>query len=172
MRYLLVGNGPSEGCAVKAKHADEIIQINSFHHIQRIPLEKTSYVAITNMGSKATQQIITAAAKMHNTWTAHEYTHIEIKNLPWKMYAVPFFFTLQLERRLLELGMPPSCMPSTGMIAYHWLKWKLRRGDSLDIAGFTFEGWEGHPWAIEKTLVKGVYPLGYRGDPSYEKHVW
>jgi hypothetical protein len=70
---------------------------------------------------------------------------------------------------MIKLGMGPSCMPSTGMIAYHWLSQRLKPRDSLDIAGFTFEGWEGHPWKIEKTLVKGIYPPGYRGDPSYEK---
>jgi hypothetical protein len=26
--------------------------------------------------------------------------------------------------------------------------------------------WEGRPWEIEKTLVKGIYPPWYRGDPS------
>jgi hypothetical protein len=70
---------------------------------------------------------------------------------------------------MLRAGMPPGNMPSTGMVAYHWLLKKLAPGDSLDIAGFTFEGWNRHPWEIERTIIKGVYPPGYRGDPSYEK---
>jgi hypothetical protein len=50
--------------------------------------------------------------------------------------------------------MPPSFMPSTGMVAYDWLRRRLRTGDSLAVEGFAFQGWEGHPWQIESQLIR------------------
>ena len=78
------------------------------------------------------------------------------QSLPWPVEEISFISTLKLEYKLLKAGMKFGWMPSTGMIAYHWLRQKVERGDSLDITGFTFEGWGGHPWHIEKTMVVGV----------------
>jgi hypothetical protein len=51
-------------------------------------------------------------------------------------------------------GMPFRCQPSTGMVAYSWLRRRLRIGDSLAVEGFAFQGWEGHPWQIESQLIR------------------
>ena len=57
--------------------------------------------------------------------------------------CVSLLFTLRLERRMRRAGMPPSQMPSTGMVAHAWLADRLSRADQLHLIGFTHEGWEG-----------------------------
>ena len=61
------------------------------------------------------------------------------------------------------LGMAPACMPSTGMIAYDWVRRRLEAWDYLFTEGFTFEGWAGHPWAIERQLIKPIMEERARG---------
>jgi hypothetical protein len=198
MRYLLVGNGPSKDVEAKAKHAEAIVQINSCMHAARIPFGKTTHVFLVNtginacpptvkelMGKKELLPSITVVRSrnevfyylkgkligLRSQWHARDYIVNDAwRNLPWPTEEVSFKSTMKLEYKLLKAGMPVGWVPSTGMIAYHWLRQKLTSGDSLDITGFTFEGvFERHPWEIEKTLIKGIYPPGYRDDPSYEK---
>jgi hypothetical protein len=42
------------------------------------------------------------------------------------------------------------------MIAYDWLLQRLKPEDTLTIEGFSFEGWAGHPWAIEGQLIRAL----------------
>jgi hypothetical protein len=64
--------------------------------------------------------------------------------------------SLWLELKLRRRGMPPSFQPSTGMVAYDEITAQLGPLGELRLAGFTFEGWEQHPWEIERELVKEV----------------
>jgi len=74
----------------------------------------------------------------------------------WKVERVSFLSSVRLEFQLRQLGMRRASMPSTGMIAYDWLLQRLKPEDSLTVEGFTFEGWSGHPWAIESRLIKST----------------
>ena len=69
--------------------------------------------------------------------------------------TMSFLATLRLETRMREEGMTASMMPSTGMIAFDWVVRGMRPGDRLAIAGFSWEGWEGHPWEIERRIMRG-----------------
>lgn len=71
-----------------------------------------------------------------------------------RIHTVSCLYALRLELLLIEGGMPRSFMPSTGMIAYDWLRRRLRPGDSVAIEGFTFQGWHRHPWNVERQLVR------------------
>jgi hypothetical protein len=74
----------------------------------------------------------------------------------WKIGRVSFLSSLRLEWQLRQLGMRQASMPSTGMIAYDWLLQRLKPGDTITVEGFTFEGWSGHPWAIESRLIRAM----------------
>jgi len=74
----------------------------------------------------------------------------------WKVERVSFLSSVRLEFQLRQLGMRRASMPSTGMIAYDWLLQRLKPEDSLTVEGFTFEGWSGHPWAIESQLIRSI----------------
>lgn len=197
MRYLLVGNGPTNDVGVKAKHADAVIQINDCQHNDQAIAEKTRYIFVSNSGDTSlplldhilrhkysfpNAQIICARNPLYYTvkkWLLRLRGNSLVPNyeiLPaWERLTgrifVSFLQTMRLEFKLRKHGMAPSLMPSTGMIAYHWLCQRLEPADSLDLVGFTFEGWEHHPWDIERKLVKGIYYPGYRDDPSYEKRM-
>lgn len=67
--------------------------------------------------------------------------------------TISFRQSYNLERKMRSLGMPAHFMPSTGMIAYDWICKKMCKGDSLMLEGFTFEGWDRHPWEIEKKII-------------------
>ena len=82
-------------------------------------------------------------------------SYLKLANL-WRVKSVSFLFSLLLDIRLFRLGMPPSSMPSTGLIAYMWLRKRLCKNDTLKVIGFTFEGWERHPWDIERKLLTTV----------------
>ena len=56
----------------------------------------------------------------------------------WEVSTISFLSALRLDVTLVRLGMPPSWMPSTGLIAYSWLRKRLRKCDTLEIQGFTF----------------------------------
>ncbi|MCX8504560.1 MAG: hypothetical protein ORN52_11375 [Beijerinckiaceae bacterium] len=75
----------------------------------------------------------------------------------WPIKSVSLLSSVRLKYQMLRLGMPQASMPSTGMIAYDWLLRKLKPNDRLTVEGFTFEGWPGHPWAIERDLI---LPIG------------
>ena len=74
----------------------------------------------------------------------------------WPIESVSLSSSMRLEYQLRRLGMAQDAMPSTGMIAYDWLLQRLKPDDHLTVAGFTFEGWPGHPWEIERELVLSV----------------
>ena len=195
MRYLLVGNGPSTDIANKAKHADAVIQLNGCAHREAIAPEKMSHVCVVNTCDPANIERVVSMlrglelpAQTRIVFTRNHIFYwlkafagwLKLSDgvqyfLPFKIdlgragETVSLLDTCRLEFRMLRAGMPSGNMPSTGMVAYDWLSKKLRPGDSLDIAGFTFEGWNWHPWGLERTIIKGVYPPGYRDDPSYEK---
>lgn len=74
----------------------------------------------------------------------------------WKIERVSFLSAMRLEMQLRHLGMRHASMPSTGMIAYDWLLHRLKPEDTITVEGFTFEGWAGHPWAIESRLIRSM----------------
>jgi hypothetical protein len=76
----------------------------------------------------------------------------------WPLETSSFASTLRLEWKLLRLGMRKSSMPSTGMIAYHWLRERVTNTDAIILEAFTFHGWHIHPWPIEKQLVRPITP--------------
>jgi hypothetical protein len=74
----------------------------------------------------------------------------------WKVERVSFLSSVRLEWQLRQLGMRHASMPSTGMIAYDWLLQRLKPEDTITVEGFSFEGWAGHPWAIESRLIRSM----------------
>jgi hypothetical protein len=54
-----------------------------------------------------------------------------------------------------------------GMIAYDWLRRRLQPSDCLFTEGFTFEVWHGHPWAIEKQLIKPIMAMDGQDKPRH-----
>ncbi len=74
----------------------------------------------------------------------------------WRLGLVSPACSAALDALLTQHGMPPEHMPSTGMAAWFWLRRRLRPGDSINLAGFTHEGWFRHPWAIERALMRGL----------------
>ena len=105
----------------------------------------------------AAKRAFLQARSWHQTF--HDYQLTESwKSLvkTWPIERISAFAALRLERKMRRLGMDLESMPSTGMIAYDWLHRRLKPGDTLTVEGFTFEGWKGHPWAIESQLIRSV----------------
>jgi len=179
MHYLIVGNSQDADLS-GAAHADVTIQINDCRYADKLPLVRNQYIFLTNAGpysgsivdrlltrraSIPFAQIILARnplfyALKKRLLPRHRHRDYQLTwewdrlHKSWAARAVSCFSTLRLERRLVKLGMPPSFMPSTGMIAYDWVSRQLRGGDVLEVRGFTFQGWDQHPWEIERQLVK------------------
>lgn len=52
-------------------------------------------------------------------------------------------------------------MPSTGVFAVLYAINEISKdGDELNLIGFTFEGWRGHGWEIERALIQELAKLG------------
>ena len=63
------------------------------------------------------------------------------------------------ERCCAALGLDPAGgvddgRPSTGFVALAWYLDALAPGWRVVLHGFTFEGWEGHPWRCEREWVE------------------
>jgi len=71
----------------------------------------------------------------------------------WRVATMGFRETLKLETRMRHAGMPAAQMPSTGMVAFDWVQRRMQPEDRLELAGFSWEGWEGHAWQIERRLM-------------------
>jgi hypothetical protein len=184
--YLLVGNGPAPGLAAAVRKADAVVQINDCRHAQALP-PRTRYVFLTNSGPEVSRlvgclssyrredfpyaRIVLARnpafytlkqwllRAMNRHWRDYELSQAWTQLRPmWPIETVSFLSALRLDRQLRALGMPGGCMPSTGMIAYDWLSRRLDYDDTLAVEGFTFEGWEGHPWNIERQLIRARTP--------------
>lgn len=66
-----------------------------------------------------------------------------------------------LDRRLSALSSDPYICPSTGLIAIaHVLKSIAKKGDAVMIAGFSHQGWSGHPFAAERQLLDALETEG------------
>lgn len=72
----------------------------------------------------------------------------------FKLIEISLDFSAQLDKRLMALGMKEDQLPSTGLIAFEWIKTLMQPGDHLEPIGFTHQGWDGHPWTIEAQLVR------------------
>ena len=82
----------------------------------------------------------------------------------WSVKTMNFGASLGLDRLLRARGMAAHMMPSTGMIAFDWVRAQMRPEDLLRIEGFGWQGWEGHPWAIERAMMQAFLARqrGYR----------
>jgi len=181
--YLLVGNAPTATLAVAAARADVIVQINDCPHAAALPAARNHYIFLTNSGPNVSElvdrllsrrdyiphaRVVLARnptfymiktwllrLRRRSLWRDYQLSHTWRKLCGvWPVQKVSFFSTFRLEQKLIAMGMPPRCMPSTGMLAYDWLSRQLHPGDSIAIEGFTFEGWHQHPWQIESQLVR------------------
>ncbi|MDP9128067.1 MAG: hypothetical protein M3N08_07410 [Pseudomonadota bacterium] len=187
MRYLLVGNGPAPDIEAAAEQADVIVQINRCIHADRLPAERTRYIFLVNtdvnLSARVVDELYAARDSFKNVSIvrARNPTLYTFKKLLliaqgkgrwrnfrlspawkrlrklWPVQKVSLVSSFILEVEMSSRGMPLDFQPSTGLIAYRWLRARLKPGDSLDIAGFTFEGWDRHPWRIERQLVHPIY---------------
>jgi hypothetical protein len=64
----------------------------------------------------------------------------------WPSETISFYSSLRLEFKLHRLGKRPTLMPSTGLIAYDWLRRRWQDWDYIGVEGFTFVGWDFRPW--------------------------
>jgi hypothetical protein len=185
--YLIVGNGPTNDLSSVLKTYDQFIQINDCIHSAHLSDFRTRYIFITNSG-RVPSDVFNKLREKINGFTHTEVILVRnplfytLKSLvlrlagkrDWadfrtsavfdglkpkrKIRTISFFETLAIEIKLMRLGMRPSLMPSTGLIAYLWMMKRIMPIDTISLAGFTFEGWTGHPWDIEKAIVKPFKP--------------
>lgn len=180
MNYLLVGNGPTTNLGAVANKADVIVQINDCKYAAELPTFRKQYIFLTNTGPHVSSLVEKLLSRREHIPFARVFLArnpllytvrkcLSAADLRgdyrvsqawkqllgvWRTEAVSCWSTFRLERQLETLGMPANLMPSTGMIAYDWISRRLRCGDSLEVMGFTFEGWNRHPWEIERQLIK------------------
>lgn len=185
MRYFLVGNAPNCADAVvtNARHADVIVQCNGCTYAEFLPSAQVNYVFVTNTAPEpgtisAIERRLTSLRSLPvftstsivlcrnpHAYRLGKYVlragfhirkeSVELNRL-WPVRTVSFVSTVRLHMRLLRLGMRMSQMPSTGMVAYDWVRRRLRPTDSLLVAGFAHQGWPGHPWDLEREMIRPV----------------
>jgi hypothetical protein len=172
VRYLLVGNGDDDGITGKSANADVIIQFNRCRYMKVLDNAKTSYIFVVNTGGELSEILSSLPATARplmlsrnpmfynikktimKTTGRYGWHYFTVDSAPDGLETVSFIETAMLEWKLLRLGMRPGSTPSTGAIAYYWITRRMRAGDRVDIAGFTFTGWDRHPWEIERQFVK------------------
>lgn len=185
MRYLLVGNAPNCADAVvkMAEHGDAIVQCNNCAYAEMLPSVQHNYVFVTNTAPapemvRAIEKRLTSLRSLPvfastdivlcrnpYAYALGKYVFRERFDVYrcsselsrfWPVRTVSFASSVRLHFALLKRGMEICQMPSTGMVAYDWVRRRLRPGDSLLLAGFTHQGWQGHPWHVESEIVRPV----------------
>jgi hypothetical protein len=168
------------------ERAKVIIQINDCRHADKIPYHLTKYVFLSNTGTNQCEKVVDAFLEKQHLFSEVQIIlarnpifyrlkklALAIKRRPHGKHCTPsnawnrlanspaikktsFLSSLRLDLKMIRMGMAPSYHPSTGMIAYDWLSRYLSINDRLDIIGFSFEGWSGHAWSVEKQIIKDI----------------
>lgn len=162
--------------------ADCIVQINACRHVEGLDAAKTRYVFITNTGdtSDAVEGLLRHEKRlvssivylsrnrfyynMKKRWLRRIVRYPQWWNFAecgswrglrgvWPIRSVGFVESARLDVDMMRRGMTQEKMPSTGLVAYDWIRRRLKPGDGLNVDGFSFVGWEGHAWEIEKRIV-------------------
>lgn len=167
----------------RVRRASYVVQIDGCRHADRVPAKKARYVFVTDTGPEASPEVITALLErwlllpVATVILSSDPTYTRLKGLAlrirgnrnwrfcrmspawetlrglYRIERLTFIDRLVLDLLLARCGMPPSVNPSTGAVAYDWLRRRMGELDSLEIDGFTVEGREGHAWHVERAFV-------------------
>jgi len=179
VKYLLLGNGDIADQPMP--EADCVIQFNLCDHRDLVAPETQRFIFISNSGEPAARTVDFLRAnanhpaiagamiicarnpgfyRLKQCWLrltfSKAWRHYRVSPAPGrlpKFETLTFPDAVRLERVMRHAGMPRTMMPSTGMIAWDWVHRRMHPGDHLSIAGFTWQGWEGHAWDIERRLM-------------------
>lgn len=80
---------------------------------------------------------------------------------PHMLSWIPHGFSQDLFHQLEQISSGPFLCPSTGMIGIAWMLMNEQFLDRrIHLIGFSFAGWEAHPWPAERELVLQQVRLG------------
>lgn len=74
----------------------------------------------------------------------------------WRRFDAGFYWRC-LER--LGAERDPTMVPSAGFMATNHVLERFEGGE-ITLVGFTFQGWEGHPWRLEEAFVQRMAAEG------------
>jgi len=72
---------------------------------------------------------------------------------PWRRFDAPFYHRCLARLRETDPGLEPTLIPSAGFMAVNHVL-ETRPDAAVALVGFTFQGWPGHPWAVEETFMR------------------
>jgi hypothetical protein len=78
---------------------------------------------------------------------------------PWRRLDPEFYRRCLDLLRAIDAKVDPTSIPSAGFMALNQV-FELWPDDAVTLVGFTFQGWPGHPWAIEETFVRRAEAAG------------
>ena len=70
----------------------------------------------------------------------------------WLRFDAAFYRRCLDRLRSIDPLIDPTSIPSAGFLATNHVL-ETRPGAEVTLVGFTFEGWPGHPWAVEAAFV-------------------
>ncbi|AGB74956.1 hypothetical protein [Rhizobium tropici] len=182
MKYLILGNAPGLDPRAAIADADIVIQINSCIYLDEVSASKTKFIFITNSGypydfseyltgfssNKLKPTIVVARnpslyeVKRRFLWNLNRSISEYYVTYPETLERIDPYFPMELaseecgweiERDLAANGCSAYYMPSTGYIAFHWIKKKISANDTVELFGFTHKGWPLHPWKYEQKMM-------------------
>jgi len=155
VRYLLVGNAPNPNLAA-AKHANAIIQFNACPNAEALAAYHTPYVFVVNTGHATSGRVVEQLRPLRpllpdativlarnptyytlkkwilrecgqEHWRAFQISSARacLRDL-WRIETLSFLSSLRVDLLMMAKGMPFPYQPSTGLIAYHWLRQRLK----------------------------------------------
>jgi hypothetical protein len=72
---------------------------------------------------------------------------------PWMRLDAAFYRRCLERLRAIDPTVDPTSIPSAGFMALNRVL-ETRPDDAVTLVGFTFQGWPGHPWALEEAFVR------------------
>lgn len=182
-RIALVGNGPiSNDCSNDIDAHHFVIRFNSCPNYGDTGY-RTDILVLTNTGPPArgfaygqspigsralasTRKVwftyspeLVATASVGSdpeTWTEYSREIVARHNFEgrWRYLDPQIYWAAQ--SKLSNLGAAAYSRPSSGMLTLFHIR-KHFRWPRVTLYGFTHEGWPGHPWQAEKSLIESVW---------------
>ena len=184
---LLLGNGPAPPDVDRlVARADTVVRFNQCESARGDEEARTDVLAVNATGQPGLNMLDKGLPRCASTATVFFARNVEVH---WRRYrqfglgrvpkalvpmhqamvvhfglgrhvAIPAGDYDAVFERLLGLdGAADFIMPSLGFTVLDLLAHRTY-GSRLGIAGFSFEGWDGHPWRKERTLAERYLEQG------------
>lgn len=158
---LVVRFNGCENYGIAGRRIDVLVLVNSGgsgKHLANSPeaINLAAWASAREFWLRAPPEILESMAAAHpdqaaDVWEDHTKDMLvnRVGIRPWQIISEQTYWAAH---RTLKLNIREGQQPSTGMLALFHIR-RAFRPCVASLYGFTHQGWKGHPWADERSLI-------------------